>query len=89
MTDPVSTPLFAPGSAAPQGETMSRLLARLQAEQRAGWQRGERGLVETLLQENPALRSEAEAILELIYHEVLLREEHGEARALGGQDPAM
>jgi len=82
MTDPVSTPLFAPGSAAPQGETMSRLLARLQAEQRAGWQRGERGLVETLLQENPALRSEAEAILELIYHEVLLREEHGEAPRL-------
>jgi tetratricopeptide (TPR) repeat protein len=57
-------------------------VARLQDEQRAGWQRGERPAVEDLLDRHPALRDNAEAVLDLIYNEVVLRDEFGQAAGL-------
>src|SRR5437660_1208156 len=39
-------------------------------EQRRCWQRGERVLVETLLENHPALRDDSEAVLDLIYNEL-------------------
>jgi hypothetical protein len=42
------------------------------------WHDGEPQPVEELLRRQPALAAQADALLELIYHEVLLREQHGE-----------
>jgi WD40 repeat protein/tetratricopeptide (TPR) repeat protein len=52
--------------------------ARLRAEQRRCWQAGDRLLVEDLLRRQPELRLDTEGLLEVIYGEVLLRDEHGE-----------
>src|SRR5262245_18772831 len=52
--------------------------ADLQDEQRARWQRGERVLVEQLLSQHPTVKVDAEGLLELVYNEVLLREQRGE-----------
>ena len=57
---------------------MSEFLATIQAEQRGRWERGERVLAEQYLEQHPALRSNADSALDLIYAEVLLREEWGE-----------
>ena len=43
------------------------------------WGRGDPVLVETYLARYPALQTESEAILDLIYHEFLLRQDQGEA----------
>ena len=63
-------------------EPLPQLLARLLAEQRARWERGDRFLVETYLHQHPALEGEADAILDLIYNEVFLREQAGETALL-------
>jgi hypothetical protein len=49
-------------------------------EQQARWLRGERVLVEDLLREHATLDGNAnpEALMELVYHEILLREQRGE-----------
>ena len=52
---------------------------KLLAEQRACWERGERVLVEAYLQRHPDLRDHPEPLLDLIYNEVVLREQHGES----------
>ena len=54
------------------------LVDRVRAEQCECWQRGERVLVEAYLAKEPTLADDGEALLDLIYSEVLLREEHGE-----------
>jgi tetratricopeptide (TPR) repeat protein/predicted Ser/Thr protein kinase len=56
----------------------SPLLAEVLAKQRVLWQRGEHVLVEHLLVEAAALLDQPAAILDLIYNEMILREEHGE-----------
>src|SRR5216683_525303 len=61
-------------SAQPPG----RLGAQLQADQRRRWHAGERVPVEAYLKQHAALQSDQEAILELIYHEMVLREECGQ-----------
>jgi WD40 repeat protein/tetratricopeptide (TPR) repeat protein len=48
-------------------------------DQSRRWQRGEKLLVESFLAEQPALREDPEAVLDLIYHEVVLRQAQGEA----------
>jgi serine/threonine-protein kinase len=58
------------------------LLALLQAHQRRGWRRGERPLVETYLVQHPAIQADAETVLDLIYTEILSREEAGESPRL-------
>jgi serine/threonine-protein kinase len=55
------------------------LLALLLADQQERWQRGERPFVESYFDRWPAVRADQETTLDLIYHEFLLREEHGEA----------
>jgi tRNA A-37 threonylcarbamoyl transferase component Bud32 len=63
---------------APPGD----LLARLEDDQRTRWQRGERALVEAYLGQHPALATDPAAALDLIYHEILLRQQAGEAPTL-------
>jgi WD40 repeat protein len=58
------------------------LVARLLEELRACWQRGERVPVEAYLEQHPGLRDDAEAALLLVYQEVVLREQRGEAPQL-------
>jgi serine/threonine protein kinase/Tfp pilus assembly protein PilF len=48
------------------------------AEQRQRWQQGEPLLVESYLERQPALRGRPEAVLDLIYNEIVLREERGD-----------
>jgi tetratricopeptide (TPR) repeat protein len=52
------------------------------AEQRRRWQCGDRVLVEGLLVKWQSLIGESEGLLDLIYSEILLREERGEAPTL-------
>jgi WD40 repeat protein len=56
--------------------------SRLLDDQRARWERGERKAVEAYLEEHPELRDDPEAVVDLIYQEVLLRQERGEAARL-------
>ena len=58
------------------------LLADALEEQRRFWRAGERVLVETLLKKRPLLNSNREHVLDLIYNEMMLREEAGEKPAL-------
>jgi tRNA A-37 threonylcarbamoyl transferase component Bud32/tetratricopeptide (TPR) repeat protein len=53
-------------------------LGALRADQQRRWRGGDRVPVETYLERYPALRQDAEGLLDLIYNEVLLREEGGE-----------
>ena len=47
-------------------------------EQRDGWSRGERVWVETLLRQYPELESDEQTLIDLIYNEYVLRQEHGD-----------
>ena len=58
---------------------MRELVERIQDEQRSCWQRGDRVPVEDYLGRYPTLKADATAAVDLIYGEVLLREELGEA----------
>jgi serine/threonine protein kinase/HEAT repeat protein len=60
----------------------SPLVTGLQDDQRARWQRGERVLVEAYLGQYPLLADDADAVLDLIYQEVLLRKQRGETPQL-------
>jgi hypothetical protein len=51
------------------------LIASLLTDQRRRWQQGEQVRVETYLVQHPALQAKAEAILDLIYNEMLLQEQ--------------
>jgi serine/threonine protein kinase/tetratricopeptide (TPR) repeat protein len=57
-------------------------LAVLRADQRKRWQSGQRVLAEAYLEQLPELRDDEEAVLDLIYSEVLLRKEQGETPRL-------
>jgi serine/threonine protein kinase len=63
-------------------ESIQGLLDHLLMEQRHRWQRGERVLVETYLRQHPALGEQGESLLDLIYHEVVLREQRRETPQL-------
>src|SRR5690242_17626262 len=56
----------------------TRLVELLCAEQVQGWQRGDRTPVEVYLERHPQLHAHPQALLDLIYHEICLREQHGE-----------
>jgi serine/threonine protein kinase len=62
--------------------SLDTLVANLRAEQVERWQAGDRVRLEALLCGRPALSSLPEVLLDLIYAEVLLREEHGEKPTL-------
>jgi serine/threonine protein kinase/WD40 repeat protein len=59
-------------------ETAWQLVEALCSEQRWRWRAGDHLLVEAYLQQHPTLDADANLVLELVYNEVLLREEHGE-----------
>src|SRR5262245_46493275 len=59
-----------------------RPVVLLRAELRQRWQRGERVQVACYLDQLPTLRADSEAVLDLIYQEILLRQEAGEAPRL-------
>jgi WD40 repeat protein/serine/threonine protein kinase len=67
-----------PPAEADRTEAIEGLYAALQAELRQQWRQGQRLLVETLITRHPILTVNTEAILDLLYHELLLREERGE-----------
>ncbi len=54
------------------------LVDRLVKEMNARWENGERVTVEELLAEHVALRTNAEAVIELVYEELCLRERTGD-----------
>src|SRR6516225_348479 len=60
----------------------AQLLAVLRVDQRERWQGGERILVETYFERHPSLRDDEQAALDLIFGEVLLREELSQTPAL-------
>jgi serine/threonine protein kinase/Tfp pilus assembly protein PilF len=62
--------------------TEATLIPLLQADQRERWQRGEHTPVESYLDERPALHSDPDGLLDLIYHEIVLREESGDTPRL-------
>ena len=49
----------------------------LRRDQRARWEQGERILVEAFLGQHPALAADPAMTLDLIYSEIVLREEFG------------
>src|SRR5947208_1422937 len=54
------------------------LTSMLKVQQRLQWQRGERILVETYLTQHPELRTDPQAVLDLIINEVMERRQQGE-----------
>src|SRR6266849_1976209 len=56
----------------------SSLLMQTLEEQRECWRQGERVLVETFLERQPSLGADREGMLDLIYNEIMLREEEGD-----------
>ena len=75
-----SFPAQPPGHEEPSGRLGPRAdnLSRLQEEHRRLWARGERSLVEDLLAALAPEIKDPDDLLDLIYHEVLIREEFGE-----------
>jgi hypothetical protein len=59
-----------------------RLVRQLVEEQRNCWHCGERKLAESFLARYPDLLGDREALLDFLYYEIVLREEHGEAPRL-------
>jgi serine/threonine-protein kinase len=58
-------------------------LSQVLEQQRRSWMQGDRCPVEFFLQQEPGLWSARDAVLDLIYHEILLREQQGERPQLG------
>src|SRR5215813_3581737 len=61
---------------------IERLASRLLDDQRACWQRGEPTPVEDYLRRYPELQADREAVVDLIYQEVLLQREKGQVLGL-------
>ena len=57
---------------------LDSLVADLRARQLSAWEAGDRVALESLLADHPEVPDDQEALLHLIYAEVLLREEFGE-----------
>ena len=62
--------------------THSDLIEVLRADQSQRWRRGEAIPVEAYLAQNPTLKDNTDGVLELVYNEVLEREEQGESPKL-------
>jgi WD40 repeat protein len=61
---------------------LQRLASRLLDEQRARWERGDEAPAEEFLRQHPELQADPEALVDLIYQEVLLQQERGRAQRL-------
>src|SRR5439155_26005079 len=64
------------------GQGPGRVVQRFVLDQRGRCERGEAFLVETYLEQQPCLASDPEAVLDLLYNEMMLREGRGEAADL-------
>jgi serine/threonine protein kinase/WD40 repeat protein len=53
----------------------AELVLKLRREQRTGWEQGKPIAVEQILAQHPQIASDGESVLDLIYHEFLLREQ--------------
>ncbi len=73
MTDTPDTPI---------GATLRTPVLSLLDDQTSHWQQGERVSIESYLANHAFLSSDAEALLDLVYNEVRLRDERGEAPRL-------
>ena len=73
--DPSAPTIAAPSSDGVRSQRQEQLLA----EQITRWGNGDRVPVEAFLERDSDLKSDSEAILDLIYNEVVLREQRGEA----------
>jgi hypothetical protein len=82
MIDSESPQLSRVGESDPAVGSVRQLMGTLEEDQRRRWQRGERLLVEAYLAQHPALKAEAEAIVDLLYNEFRLRQKAGEAPRL-------
>ncbi len=78
MTDAGQTRIDTAGPAVDAGADTDPI-GRLRLEQRRRWQHGERLRVEDYLAREPSLRADEDAVLDLLFRELLLREETGEA----------
>jgi WD40 repeat protein/predicted Ser/Thr protein kinase len=58
--------------------SLVEIVCHLQHDQRRRWERGERVLVEEYLSDDALASATPDDILDLIYHEVMVREEYGE-----------
>src|SRR5207249_11263122 len=58
--------------------TAEQMIAVLRVDQRQRWQRGNPARIEDYLQTQPDLKASTDAILDLIYNEIVLREEVGQ-----------
>ncbi|AGA29367.1 protein kinase domain-containing protein [Singulisphaera acidiphila] len=82
MTDPSDSGLLNSGLTGETSSSLGSLMDLLLIHQRQWWASGERALVETYLRQHPALRDDSEAVLDLIYNEMILREEVDDAPRL-------
>ncbi len=57
-------------------------LAFLMADQRQRWQRGERVFLESYFEQHPEWGESNELLLDLVYHEILVREQRGDEPTL-------
>src|ERR1700722_6550955 len=72
-------------------ESRSDLLSAIRADQSERWQRGEALRVEHYFSQYPDLADDTEAVIDLVYAEILLRLESGESPSLAeylGRFPA-
>jgi hypothetical protein len=84
MSDPVRANTGAGVEGVGPGDPLRRLASRLLDEQRARWEGGDPAPVEDYLRRHPELRADPEAVVDLIFQEVLLHKEKG--RVLGLSD---
>ena len=70
------------GGTGPKPESDEPLLRVLLENQRRDWQCGLSTPVESYLAQHPSVRSSSQAVLDLIYNEIMLREETGETPLL-------
>jgi serine/threonine protein kinase/WD40 repeat protein len=75
MTEPADSKLTPDPTVA---DFAAAQLALLLEDQRRRWLEGERVLAETYLEQHPDLRGDEDAVVDLLYHEILLRREAGE-----------
>src|SRR6185312_11448532 len=61
-----------------EGLSLDDMLAVLRVEQRRRWLAGDRVAVAVYLRDFPSLAGDSEAVFELVYNEILIREELGE-----------
>jgi tetratricopeptide (TPR) repeat protein/tRNA A-37 threonylcarbamoyl transferase component Bud32 len=80
--EPRSSPDSTTESSEPEIQADGPLIKLLLKHQRNAWRRGEPVAVETYLAQQPLLMADAQAILDLIYNEIVLREEVGESPRL-------